>query len=472
MKTITKKTVAKLLLISFLGMAVSSQAQMQFDQILASQPTSQIISDFEEISDKSIAFGDVDEDALITGLYNSNQGTAKSHTNASGENFTEMIGIPFDGVRYGSTAFADVDGDGDEDMLMTGLSSSNQRISKLYTNDGMGNFIEVAKTPFEGVFLSSIAFKDVDGDGDKDVLITGRNKSKKLTAKLYTNDGLGNFTNVKKTPFEGVWHGSVAFADVDADGDEDVLITGQDSYDHPIAKLYTNDGNGNFTETTKTPFDGVTAGSIAFEDVDADGDKDVLITGQNSSDQRIAKLYINDGSGNFTEVTGTAFKGVYFSSITFMDIDSDDDKDVLVAGLNNDAKPITKLYTNDGSGNFSEVTETPFDGVFLSSIAYTDMDKNAYKDVLITGLNSSNQCIAKLYTNDGRGNFTEMQETSFEGVRDGSVAFTDVDEDDDDDVLIIGLNNSGQPIAKLYRNLLFQNQLAGGIDADKNNHNK
>ena len=102
-------------------------------------------------------------------------------------NFTEMAGTPFDGVGSSSIAFSDVDGDGDNDVLITGENNSPEGISKLYTNDGMGNFTEMVGTPFDGVGISSIAFSDVDGDGDADVLITGVNNSFERTSKLYTN---------------------------------------------------------------------------------------------------------------------------------------------------------------------------------------------------------------------------------------------------------------------------------------------
>jgi hypothetical protein len=77
------------------------------------------------------------------------------------------------------SAFSDIDGDGDQDVLITGQTSSNQAISKLYANDGIGVFTEVTSTPFEGVYNSSMAFSDIDGDGDQDVLIG---------QYLYTND--------------------------------------------------------------------------------------------------------------------------------------------------------------------------------------------------------------------------------------------------------------------------------------------
>jgi len=367
------------------------------------------------------------------------------------QTFEEVIGTPFEGVIRGFTAFSDIDNDGDQDVLITGLSSSGTRIAKLYTNDGTGAFTEVIGTPFEGVYFSSIAFSDIDNDGDQDVLITGENSSGTRIAKLYTNDGTGTFTEVAGTPFDGVSYSSIAFSDIDNDGDQDVLITGFNSSYQRIAKLYTNDGTGTFTEVAGTPFDGVSVSSIAFSDIDNDGDQDVLITGFNSSYQRIAKLYTNDGTGTFTEVAGTPFDGVSYSSIAFSDMDNDGDQDVLITGYNSSKQRIAKLYTNDGTGTFTEVAGTPFDGVSYSSIAFSDMDNDGDQDVLITGYNSSKQRIAKLYTNDGTGAFTEVTGTPFDGVFHGSIAFSDIDNDGNQDVLITGLSSSGTRIAKLYR---------------------
>ncbi|MCD4732591.1 MAG: VCBS repeat-containing protein, partial [Bacteroidales bacterium] len=84
---------------------------------------------------------------------------------------------------------------------------------------------------FDWVDASSIAFADIDNDNDQDVLITGSSNAG-IIAKLYTNDGNGNFVEVTETPFVGVSNGSIAFADIDNDNDQDVLITGSG-----IAKL-------------------------------------------------------------------------------------------------------------------------------------------------------------------------------------------------------------------------------------------
>jgi predicted nucleotidyltransferase len=427
--------------------------QFLFSQTFVEVPNNPL---FDDVGQSAIAFSDVDGDGdvdvLITGDNNSGARISKLYINDGLGNFTEMLDTPFDGVRRGAIAFSDADGDGDEDVLLTGVNSSNDRIAKFYTNDGLGSFTEVLNTPFDGVFEGSTAFSDIDSDGDADVLITGLTNSNEKLTKLFTNDGLGNFTEVIGHPFESVWQSAIAFSDVNSDGAPDVLITGENNSSDNISKLYLNDGLGNFTEVLDTPFDGVTASSIAFSDVDSDGDEDVLIIGITNLGGKISKLYLNDGSGNFTEVLDTPFDSVVASSIAFSDVDNDGDEDVLIIGRLNSGALSSKLYINLGTGSFVEALDTPFEGLWLGSIAFSDVDGDGDEDVLITGVNNSNNPSSKLYVNDGLGNFTEDMGALFDGVWLGSIAFSDVDGDGDEDVLIMGETNSGGLISKLYTN--------------------
>lgn len=349
-------------------------------------------------------------DVLITG-----DTISKLYINDAMGNYFEATETPFIGVANSSIAFADIDGDKDMDVLITGNSSALGPVTKLYTNDGKGSYIEVTETPFIGVFASSIAFADIEGDNDMDVLITGNSSNLGPVTKLYTNNGVGSYTEVAETPFIGVFASSIAFADIDGDNDMDVLITG-DTASAPnfmrftgISKLYINEGVNGFTEVLETPFDAVTSSSIAFADIDDDSDIDLLITGS-----FLSKLYTNDGNGNYTEVLETPFDGVRYSSAAFADIDEDGDMDALItgnaskSGHNSSPIPISKLYLNDGNGFFTELDSTPFDGVFLSSIAFTDIDGDMDLDVMITGKISFSQSITKLYFNDARNtNFKE-----------------------------------------------------------------
>jgi hypothetical protein len=121
--------------------------------------------------------------------------------------------------------------------------------------------------------------------------------------KSYANDGNGFFTEIHGLPFDSVTKSSIAFVDVDGDNDDDLFISGESFSGNPVSKLYLNDGMGMFSELTGTPFEPVKSGSIAFSDIDQDNDQDLLITGFNGTEY-VAKLYSNDGNGNFTELLG------------------------------------------------------------------------------------------------------------------------------------------------------------------------
>jgi len=393
--------------------------------------------------------GDGDQDALIIGSNNTGAPTAVLYTN-DGTGIFSRVGIPFEDVHSGSIAFADIDGDGDEDVLVTGDNNSTIPIAKLYKNNGIGVFSEVKNTPFEGLWWGSVAFADVDGDDDLDALLAGHitHDPSSVVTKLYLNDGVGNFTIVPDTSFEGVTESSIAFADIDSDGDLDVLLAGRnDSYDEST-KLYTNDGMGNFSEVANTPFQAVRYSSIAFADIDGDNDQDVLITGEYSFDD-YTKLYLNDGAGNFSE-TFTSMQAVSYGSVAFADVDGDNDQDVLITGRFG-TNEVAKLYTNNGSGNFTEVSDTPFYAVYRSSIDFADVDDDGDQDVLIVGGEGFSDSVAKLYINDGTGNFSEASDEPFRGVERASMAFADIDNDGSLDVMITG-NDYSDIVTSLYRN--------------------
>ena len=400
--------------------------------------------------------GDDDQDLIISGRDDLEVGITKLYINDGQGNFEEVINTPF-GNFNGTTKFADVDGDNDQDVMISGLGTFE--ITRLYLNDGVGNFSS-SSSGFTGLKNSSIVFSDVDGDDDQDVIISGEQgsgSSSVQVTKLYINNGFGNFSNTN-TPFVDVTRGSIAFSDIDADNDKDVLITGRNG--HSInateeSKLYLNDGQGNFTEIIDQPFDGVENSSVTFVDVDGDNDQDVMISGDNNGGGK-SRLYLNDGEGNFKKAN--PFENSNGGMTAFADIDGDNDEDLFITGRYSDLytgtifELRTHLYLNDGQGNFTEIMNIPFDPVFLGTISFEDFDGDNDLDLLLTGSNNSSEKTAKLYLNDGQGNFTEMVNTPFEGVVSGSVAISDIDSDGDKDILITGRNSSNNSTSNLYIN--------------------
>ena len=361
--------------------------------------------------------------------------------------FTEDTGSALDGVISGVNTFGDYDNDGDIDILITGNSAAGNPVSKLYKNDGSGIFTEDTGSSLEPVNYSSNAFGDYDNDGDLDIIIAGKDINNTGVSKLYKNDGSGIFTEDTSSSLEGVYHSSVDFGDYDNDGTLDIIITGKDINNVGVTKLYYNEGNSIFTECTCFTLEQVFNGSTIFADYDNDGDLDLLIMGS-----LISKLYKNDGNGIFAEDRSSSLTGVWNSFAAFGDYDNDGDLDILIAGRDAADIHISKLYKNDGSGVFTEDTGSVLEGYDNGSFVFGDYDNDGDLDILISGEEVAGIPESKLYNNDGSGVFTEDTGPSLEGFYFSSVAFGDYDNDGDLDIFISGRDAANTEITKLFNN--------------------
>ena len=372
-------------------------------------------------------------------------------------NYQEIDDTAFEGIKGSSVAVGDVDGDNNKDVIISGITGiflEETPVTQLYLNDD-ASFRKKDPGPAWPMdeFNGDVALEDLDGDGDLDVFMNLLQQGE-IFVKTYENDGNGNFSEISNNAIQGTLMIGMSFdfADVDGDNDLDLIITGnteidQDAY---ITKLYLNDGNGKFSADTKNNFQGLLNGASKFADIDGDNDQDLYLTGKLESDEYMAELFLNDGSGVFIPTSSTAFTGIVQGDIGFYDADGDNDKDLLVTGRNSIATRIAILYINDGNGNFNEKPDVPFEGVIFGSVAFADIDNDNDQDVLITGKTNDNSEIAKLYINSGNGNYSEAPNLPFDGVSSGSGVILDIDNDNDGDVLITGINGIN-PITKLYR---------------------
>jgi len=421
--------------------------------------TEKIDTPFEGLIDGSIDFADVDndgdQDVFIRGEDIESEAKISLYTNDGQGNFTEVTGLSIDPGEDGEIMVADLDGDDNVDVLISGRISSFSMSTKLYSNNGQGEFNEVIENPFENSSDTYLASSDVDNDGDIDLLMGGSSSLSGRAAKLYLNDGQGfSFTQTTQEIRKGINDGGQAFADVDGDGDDDLLISGSDIGSDPTTTLYFNDGQGIFTEQTGNSFIGLTRTLIAFADIDNDDDQDVMLRGKDGL--LVTKIYVNDGLGNFTEFFDSPYEPENFPFI-FLDVDNDNDQDLFSLSYSDTFINGSELLLNDGTGNFTEKSVNICDGVYQSSIDFSDIDGDQDLDVLITGSTYSNNSITELLINDGQGNFTRKNNHPFTTeAEDGSVTFEDVDNDNDEDVLITGskktVNTYTSPKSELYLN--------------------
>lgn len=307
--------------------------------------------------------------------------------------------------------------------------------------------------PFQDADLGAMAFDDIDNDGDKDLLITGNSPNNPVQTTLYLNDGSGNFTEATGTTFINVNNSAVAFAHVNNDNFIDLYITGSSDVGRS-SNLYINNGNGTFSITT-SPFPVSNDGSFAFEDIDNDNDNDVIITGTGGLSGvgvGFTKLYTNNGSGIFSEVLSTNFDQLIYGAVEFIDAENDGDKDIMLAGQDINNNKLTKLYLNNGIGVFTVSPSTTFAGISSGDLAVADSDNDGDIDVIVNGSSSQGR-ITKLYTNNGNGVFTEVATTPFIGSEVGAVEFADFDNDSDKDVIVLGaITGSPFAVCKIYQN--------------------
>ncbi|MBO6522364.1 MAG: VCBS repeat-containing protein [Balneolaceae bacterium] len=233
-------------------------------------------------------------------------------------------------------------------------------------------------------------------------------------------------------------NGVSSWADVDNDGDLDLLLTGQEQADgDPLTLLYVNDGDGNLSDSGES-LEGVINSDVYWFDIDQNEFVDLIISGE-SSEGPITKVYLNN-EGSLTDA-GFTLPGLGDGMVSPSDYDNDGDIDFLVAGATAEG-PQTLLIKNNGAGSFEPIA-FPFTGFTKAAAAWGDSNGDGRIDLLISGEVSDGSIITMLYRYLGNDQFF-LAESSFQGVINGTLAFTDFDLDTDQDVLITGYTDAAQ----------------------------
>jgi hypothetical protein len=347
----------------------------------------------------------------------------------------QIISAGADGAN--SVFVADIDGDTDLDVLSASFWDS--KIAWYENVDGLGTFgseqvITTTASDARAVFAA-----DLDGDGDMDVLSAS---SFDNTIAWYENtDGLGTFGPRNTIENQADEARAVIAADLDGDSDMDVLSASL--ADDTIAWYENTDGAGTFGPqiVISTAADG----PIAIFAADLDGDTDIDVLSASSNDSEIA-WYENDGAGTFgpQQIIFAGALGAW--SVFAADVDGDSDVDVLSASFIDDT--VAWYENTDGLGTFGP--QLPISTVVEAAISVfaADMDLDGDFDVISGSLGDEIFWHANL---DGAGSFGPPQLISAAGDGTSSVIAADLDGDGDPDVA--AASNFDDEIA-WYENLL------------------
>ncbi|GAB4130887.1 MAG: hypothetical protein OHK0045_04560 [Raineya sp.] len=448
-------------------------------------------------------FADLDEDGdldLVLGLsgggvlyYQRNQ-----DENTGKDVFTlipnSRFDNPFLGVNelnnygYLSPSFADMDGDGDLDMIV-GYGYNKYGYVTLFKNvdgtfvpfTGTANpFISVQTYGFSGGGGARAEMIDIGDDGDLDLFVSGNNEDKyEIIVRYYENEETNSGAFAQRTGVENpldivsidntmtgspyAAYGALTFADVDDDGDLDAYVG--EKYGSVFE--YKNDGTNTFTDDGRRndlsfPFY-YRAITPAFNDLDNDGDLDCLY---GEKYLQTLPFAINDGSNSFTITndvnTATDFsfsqpnviETYVLSSTAHLDYDNDDDLDFITFDLYGDIR----YFQNNGDLEFEELIGplNPFNAIsgdidfYIARPVMVDWDNDGDSD-LVAGNYYGNI----IYFRNDAGTFNKQTGTNnpFNGIDVGSAAVPQlVDWDGDGDLdLFVGerlsmqlwLNNAG-----------------------------
>ncbi|MGO9256799.1 MAG: FG-GAP repeat domain-containing protein [Bryobacteraceae bacterium] len=290
--------------------------------------------------------------------------------------FTPGPPLPNKPDRSYSAPLADLDGDGDLDIV---ISNDRPDPKIILLNDGHGRFTLGGTFGDPNWSTRNVVLADLNGDGFPDIAVANRPGP----SYVCFNDGKAHFQCRQLGPETSA---TILVGDMDGDGSQDLIVACRDDCQSVV---YFNDGKGNFPR--KQPFGPARSSTraIAVGDFDGDGRLDIAAC----HEQDGLYVYWNAGkSGSGTPGSGTPGSGMPgFGASTKIAGPDALPYSMLAADLNKDGKPEIivgyvgapgAVYFNDGSGR--HYTRVPFGDSkgAIYGIAAADLDGDGYPDLV------------------------------------------------------------------------------------------
>jgi hypothetical protein len=298
-------------------------------------------------------------------------------------------------------ATGDLDGDGNIDIAQGGWnfwSNMNNILKSSGTNTLTTTSVAVASVNSS----PSCGIADFDNNGYPDYFFVGNGNANNFFYQK--SDRTFNAAVSKLGTTFNFADPCAVYADFDNDKDIDLGIVSNNGTTDKYTRIWLNDGNGSFTQKANEFIQRGTRGSMSYADIDGDGDLDILLNGSAGMDGETGdlyanrhRLYINNGSGGFTKAPNATYQEFYEYTPTnvgkmarFVDWDNDGDYDIVLGGWNasQGSKCRTHVYLNNGTGLFYLSPEN-IPGVAEQSYEIGDFNNDNKIDLLISGNNNT-----------------------------------------------------------------------------------
>ncbi len=226
-------------------------------------------------------------------------------------------------------AVFDLDADGDRDIITVANSSAAITV---HENPGTGLFPVLPR--YEAALLSdAVESADIDNDGDIDIVVNGESDiaSAAPLLKILKNNGNGTFApGINYTPARNF--GDMKLRDMNGDGFVDLVFASDAGYPPYHFGTALNLGNGTFAPTVVTDVYACQDGTIEAADLDGDGDRDIVLTEEgNCLGSVTARIFVfrNDGNQNFVQMTDILLPGFLPSGLSLADVTGDGRIDII-----------------------------------------------------------------------------------------------------------------------------------------------
>ncbi|KXX66999.1 FG-GAP-like repeat-containing protein [Flammeovirga sp. SJP92] len=368
------------------------------------------------------------------------------------QNFSEVTVEGLEALNNSTYISADLNGNQEKnDVIYAGInSSSTWVIGAKYISGGewldWSNGLEPVASP-------KISIGDLNKDGRMDLFVAGKDiNTNSARIDVYINNGNGSWTNINSS-IPQLENASIISGDFRAEGENGLLISGKNSSGE-IQTRYFVYRSSNFVELDVDILGYQNAETIAF-DANNDGRIDVLFSGDNPYGNRETKLYHNLGKGEY-EAQAISFPALNQTKLKVADFNNDGYSDLVMTGLNASNQPSTYTYINN-TGIWQQVN-WGLDNIATGGLEVGDFNRDGYIDVFLNGYDRSYSRITQLYYNNAGTSFTNST-ISFKEITSGDLTVLDWNNNDKLDVLLSGTTAFGTEI------FLYQNDFTSAVTA-------